>query len=388
MRVVCKDKEMERYIEIAKEESRELIERSIFNKMFYGDLLAKYKNLENPEIENIVVDIFEDNEFFSRLDMLETISETLRRIEKFKKKKRLESIEDAYFYLIKSLHNVEDQVATEYAINEFFSYIDEVKNQLDKEYIFRRVSELISSLYIAYIKNKQKREKFIRLLTELLEEFEDVDISSVYTVLSIEYQQEDRVEDYYSLISVVSSNIKSKTLDVLDKIQLENIMIMATEENLIDEAHNIANKIIDEYGYNPNAEFVKVRKVLNEYQEAKIDKSEAKKKIDEILSFIKGYSSNLSDEENRYIYFLSKLETIKTFGEDEKIPELIKEVEENIDKSNNRCELCMIILLECYVLINDVENFKKLYHRVKNSQKLAQHKDIMDFIDFLNDEIS
>jgi len=48
----------------------------------------------------------------------------------------------------------------------------------------------------------------------------------------------------------------------------------------------------------------------------------------------------------------------------------------------------MIILLECYVLTNDVDNFKKLYREVKNSQKLSQHKDIMDFIDYLNDELS
>ena len=381
---------MEKYIKIAKNESRDLIERSLLNRMFYGDILKKYRDIEVSDIDNIIVDIFNENDFIGRLDMIETITETINRIEKLKKKGKLENIDDAYFYLIKSLHNIEDKKGTEFAIGEFFKYLDEIFNSrdIDEGFIHKRISELLSVLYIAYSDNRSKREKFLRLISDFITETGSIDISSVYVVLSVEYSQEDRVDEYYRLISVVADKIKDKKLDILDKIQLENIMIIATEENFIDEAYIIANKIIDEYGYNPNAEFVRVRKILNEFLESKIEKEEAEKRINEVLKYIKDYSSNLSDEENKYIYFLSKLETIKTFGEDEKIPELINEIKESTDKSKNRCELCMIILLECYVLTNDVDNFKKLYREVKNSQKLSQHKDIMDFIDYLNDELS
>jgi len=381
---------MEKYIKIAKNESRDLIERSLLNRMFYGDMLKKYRDVEVSDIDNIIVDIFNENDFIGRLDMIETITETINRIEKLKKKGKLENIDDAYFYLIKSLHNIEDKKGTEFAIDEFFKYLDEIfsSRDIDEEFIHKRISELLSVLYIAYSDNRSKREKFLKLISDFITETGNVDISSVYVVLSVEYNQEDRIDEYYGLISIVADKIKDKKLDILDKIQLENIMIIATEENFIEEAYIIANKIIDEYGYNPNAEFVRVRKILNEFLESKIEKEEAEKKINEVLKYIKNYSSDLSDEENKYIYFLSKLETIKTFGEDEKIPELINEIKKSTGKSKNKCELCMIILLECYVLTNDVDNFKKLYREVKNSQKLSQHKDIMDFIDYLNDELS
>jgi len=271
---------MEKYIKIAKNESRDLIERSLLNRMFYGDMLKKYRDVEVSDIDNIIVDIFNENDFIGRLDMIETITETINRIEKLKKKGKLENIDDAYFYLIKSLHNIEDKKGTEFAIDEFFKYLDEIfsSRDIDEEFIHKRISELLSVLYIAYSDNRSKREKFLKLISDFITETGNVDISSVYVVLSVEYNQEDRIDEYYGLISIVADKIKDKKLDILDKIQLENIMIIATEENFIEEAYIIANKIIDEYGYNPNAEFVRVRKILNEFLESKIEKEEAEKR--------------------------------------------------------------------------------------------------------------
>ncbi len=378
---------MDKFLDFLKVESKEILEKSLLNKMFYGDVFDRYK--QEDEENTIILDWIDDDiDIFEKIDLYENISETIKRIKRLKAKGKYDLIHDSYFHLIKSLHNIGDIKAMEYSIAEFLLYIDDIKTTAKLSYLEKRISELFASLYLTSIDNGNKKEKLMDVFKEFLNQSKHIDINSIYTMLSLEYQNETKTEDYYQIIELISNKIKDQKIEILDKIQLENIMIMATEENLIEEAYKIAQKLYQEYGYSPNIEFVRVRKILNEYVENKISKEDAEKRVNEVLEFIKSYSSNLSDEENRYIYFLAKLELIKTFGEDDKIPSLIKEIEDSILKDNVECELCMIILLECYVLTNDVENFKKVYQKVKNSEKLSQHKDIMDFIDFLNDEIS
>ncbi len=378
---------MDTFLNFLKVESKEILERSLLNKMFYGDVFNKYR--PDEEENNIILEWFDDgNEIFEKLDLYENISDTLSRIDRLKAKGKYEHIHDSYFHLIKSLHNLGDNKALEYSIAEFLMYVDSIKRTAKLSYLEKRISELFASLYLTFENNSYKKEKLLSSYTEFLAQSKNIDISSTYTILSIEYQNENKPDEYFKIIEIISNKIKRQDIEILDKIQLENIMIMATEENLIEEAHNIAEKLYEDYGYSPNIEFVRIRKIINEYIENRISKEEAEKRVNDVLEFIKNYSSNLSDEENRYIYFLAKLELIKTFGEDEKIPILIQEIEKSLKKNNVECELCMIILLECYVLTNDVEKFKETYKKVKNSEKLSQHKDIMDFIDFLNDEIS
>ncbi|NPA52635.1 MAG: hypothetical protein GXO22_07045 [Aquificae bacterium] len=378
---------MDKFLDFLKIESKEILEKSLLNKMFYGDVFEKYK--QDNDNDSIIIDwIGAEADVFEKIDLYENISETLKRIKRLQSKGKYEYIHDSYFHLIKSLYNFGDKKAFEHSISEFLLFIDNIKYVSQSSYFEKRISELFVSLYLNFLDNSAKKENLLEMFYRFVLQSSYLDINSIYTMLSMEYQNESKAQQYYKILEVVSDRIQNQKIEILDKIQLENIMIMATEENLIDEAFKIADKLNQEYGYSPNIEFVRVRKILNEYMDSKITKDEAEKKVNEILDFIKSYSSNLSDEENRYIYFLAKLELIKTFGEDEKISNLIEEIESFLEKDNVECELCMIILLECYVLTNDVDKFKKVYQKVKNSEKLSQHKDIMDFIDFLNDEIS